>query len=170
MSANEGATAAAGSPLPAFQGRTADGKTLGREALLGHPAVVYFYPKAGSLGCSLESREFARLHEKFAAAGARIVGISVDPADAQQRFQENCHLPFDLVADQDGAICRAFGVLGALRMASRTTFVVDARGTIVQVIRTWRPGKHAEAALAGVLASTTTAPGTATRPPETDPP
>jgi thioredoxin-dependent peroxiredoxin len=160
---------AVGGPLPPFEGTTARGTAVSREALLGHPAIVYFYPKAGSPGCSMESREFARLHEQFASAGARVVGVSVDPPDAQQRFQESCQLPFDLVADANAAISRRFGVLGALRLARRTTFVVDAEGTVVRVIRSWRPREHARAALAAVLASTPAPPagpaGAAARPP-----
>jgi len=137
----------AGEPLPDFSGRTSSGATVSRRDLLGHPAVLFFYPKAGSPGCSIESREFARLHEQFAAAGVRVVGISVDSLSAQARFRETCELPFELVGDAEGEIGRRFGVLGALGMARRTTFLVDAEGRIVEVIRTWRPRRHAEAAL-----------------------
>ena len=67
--------------------------------------------------------------------------------DAQQRFRESCGLPFDLVSDSDGSISLRFGVLGSLRLARRTTFVVGPSGTVVEVIRTWRPRQHAEIAL-----------------------
>jgi thioredoxin-dependent peroxiredoxin len=136
-----------GDALPEFAGTTDSGGSVSRSDLLGRPAVVFFYPKAGSPGCSIESREFARRHGDFAAAGATIVGVSVDPAEAQQRFRESCGLPFRLLADADGTISRRFGVLGALRLARRTTFVIAPDGSIVDVIRTWRPGRHAELAL-----------------------
>lgn len=136
-----------GDTLPDFTGSTDSGGLVSRTELLGHPAVVFFYPKAGSPGCSIESREFARRHGDFASAGVTILGVSVDPAEAQQRFRESCGLPFDLVADADGTISRRFGVLGALRLARRTTFVIAPDGSIVDVIRTWRPGRHAELAL-----------------------
>lgn len=137
----------AGDPLPEFVGTTESGRTLSRGDLAGHPSVLFFYPKAGSPGCSMESREFARLHAQFTSSGATVVGISVDPREAQQKFRQGCGLPFDLVADADGTISRGFGVLGALRLARRTTFVVGADGAIVEVIRTWRPRRHAELAL-----------------------
>jgi len=136
-----------GDGLPEFAGTTDTGRSISRSDLLGRPAVVFFYPKAGSAGCSIESREFARRHDEFVSAGATIVGVSVDPVEAQQRFRAGCGLPFDLVADADGTIARRFGVLGALRLARRTTFVVAPDGAIVDVIRTWRPGRHAELAL-----------------------
>lgn len=142
----------AGDPLPDFSGTTASGRQLSRSDLTGKAAVVFFYPKAGSPGCSVESREFARLHPAFAAAGAVVVGVSVDPPDAQRRFRDDCGLPFDLVADTEGRVSRLFGVLGALRMARRTTFVIDSRGSIVDVIRTWRPRQHADRALDRVRA------------------
>jgi len=136
-----------GDAVPEFSGTTATGQPLVRSDLLGRPVVVFFYPKAGSAGCSIESREFARRHADFTAAGAKVVGISVDPVEAQQKFRESCDLPFDLVADADGTISRRFGVLGALHLARRTTFVVGPDGSIVEVIRVWRPGRHAELAL-----------------------
>lgn len=141
-----------GEPLPEFSGTTASGATIARRDLLGRPTVLYFYPKAGSPGCSLESREFARLHGEFRAAGATVVGISVDSQKAQRGFQEHCGLPFDLIADDDGEISRRFGVLGRLGLARRTTFLVSAQGTVEGVIRTWRPGRHAGATLDRVLA------------------
>jgi peroxiredoxin Q/BCP len=146
-----------GDLLPDFAGTTASGATISRSDLRGRPAVLFFYPRAGSPGCSLESREFARLHARFEAAGIRVVGISVDSQEAQQRFRDDCHLPFDLLADQGREISRRFGVLGALGMARRTTFLVDSDGKVLEVIRTWRPGRHAENALERL---------TAERPPE----
>jgi thioredoxin-dependent peroxiredoxin len=136
-----------GDPLPEFEGRTASGGRLGRTDLLGRPSVVFFYPKAGSPGCSVESREFARHHPEFVASGVRVVGISVDRPEAQQRFREACDLPFDLVADSAREISKKFGVLGTFGLARRTTFVAGPDGTILRVIRTWRPGPHVTGAL-----------------------
>jgi len=147
LTEKEPSTPAPGDPLPDFAGTTASGATISLSDLRGRPAVLFFYPKAGSPGCSLESREFARLHARFEAAGIRVVGISVDSREAQQRFRDDCHLPFDLVADSGGEISRRFGVLGVLGLARRTTFLVGPDGKVLEVIRTWRPGRHAEDAL-----------------------
>jgi len=142
----------AGDPVPEFSGTTASGSPLSRGDLAGRPAVLFFYPRAGSPGCSIESREFARLHDRFVAAGVRVVGISVDPPESQQRFRDSCGLPFDLIADTGREISRRFGVLGGLGMARRTTFLVGPDGRVLHVIRTWRPRRHAEDALARLTA------------------
>jgi thioredoxin-dependent peroxiredoxin len=142
-----------GEPLPEFSGPTGSGGTVRRSDLLGHAAVIFFYPKASSPGCTLEAREFARLHRDFEAAGARVVGVSVDTVEAEHGFREQCDLPFDLVADPDRRISRSFGVLGLLRLARRTTFVVAPDGAIRAVVRTWRPKAHAERALELVRAA-----------------
>jgi thioredoxin-dependent peroxiredoxin len=142
-----------GEPVPEFVSRTSTGKELSRADLLRGPAVVYFYPKAGSPGCSLESRDFARLHDRFVAAGVRVVGVSVDPPEAQRKFRDHCELPFDLVADESREVSRRFGVLGRLGVARRTTFLINADGRVLDVIRTWRPGRHASQVLERVLAA-----------------
>ena len=136
-----------GEPVPEFAGETDSGGAISRTDLLGHPSVVFFYPKAGSMGCSIESREFARLFDEFRAAGVKVVGVSVDRAEAQREFRQGCALPFELVADHDGKISARFGVLGRLGLARRTTFVIGADGRVVKVLRTWRPGGHARPAL-----------------------
>lgn len=141
-----------GDPVPEFSGHTAAGRTFARADLLGHRTVLFFYPKASSAGCTLEAREFARLQGEFQAVGATIVGVSVDPIEAEQRFRDHCELPFDLVADDDRSISRRFGVLGALRVARRTTFVVGPDGTVAAVVRTWRPNAHPASALASLRA------------------
>jgi len=149
-----------GDRLPDFEGTTAGGGRICRDDLTGRPAVLFFYPKAGTVGCSIESREFARRHDEFVASGIRVVGISVDSTDDQQRFREECHLPFDLVADEDRTISRRFGVLGAAGVARRRTFVVDGRGRVVGVVRSWRPKRHVEGALSALLKAPDTAAGT----------
>jgi thioredoxin-dependent peroxiredoxin len=136
-----------GDPLPEFSGTTESGTPLSRSDLLGRPTVLFFYPKAGSPGCTLETREFARRSAEFVGAGVRVVGVSVDRPEAQQRFRDQCQLPFPLLADADGSISRRFGVLGALGVARRTTFLLGADGHVLEVVRSWRPRRHVEVAL-----------------------
>jgi len=144
----EAAALRAGSRLPAFSGATDDGRPVTDVELRGHPAVLYFYPKASSLGCTLEAREFARHHTELAAAGVRVVGISIDTPGAQARFRSECGLPFDLVADAGGEVSQRFGVRGRLGLARRTTFLVDPEGTVLEVVRSWRPLVHVRRTLA----------------------
>ncbi len=137
----------AGEAVPEFAAATATGTPFARSELLGKTTVLYFYPKANSLGCSMEAREFAKHVPEFEALGASIVGVSVDTAGDQQKFQETCSLPFPLVADADRSVSRAFGVLGMLGVAKRVTFVVGPDGKVLDVIDSWRPGVHTRAAL-----------------------
>lgn len=137
----------AGEVVPEFSGRTTSGSTITRTDLLGQPSVLFFYPKAGSPGCSREAREFARRFSEFQALGVKVVGISVDRPDAQERFKIGCALPFDLIADATGEIARSFGVLGPLGLARRVTFLMGANGRVLRVVRAWRPRRHAAAAL-----------------------
>lgn len=137
-----------GGRVPEFSGTTDDGRTVTDAELRGRPAVLYFYPKASSVGCTLEAREFARHHAEFVAAGVRVIGVSIDAPADQSRFRTECSLPFDLLADASGEISRRFGVLGRLGMARRTTFLLDADGKVVEVVRSWRPALHVRRALA----------------------
>ncbi len=137
-----------GDPIPEFRAVTAGGRPFGRDDLLGHRTVLFFYPKANSLGCSLEARAFAQHREALARAGWTVVGVSVDPPDAQARFQQQCELPFELLSDPDGSVSRAFGVLGRLGRASRTTFWLRPDGQVASVLHSWRPRRHVVEALA----------------------
>lgn len=153
-----------GEPVPEFSGTTVTGRTVDRSSLLGHPTILYFYPKANSPGCSTEAREFARHHAEFEAAGIRVVGVSVDSPEAQRRFRAGCQLPFELVADVDGELSRRFGVLGRLGLARRTTFLIGPTGTVTEVVRTWRPREHVRVALERLVGSPPPPPSAA-RPP-----
>ncbi len=102
----------------------------GREVRLGElyregPVLVYFYPKADTPGCTAEAcslrDEFAALSER----GVRVVGVSADGPSAQRRFKEKYRLPFALLADEDRAVARAFGVRLILGMPHRQSFLIN---------------------------------------------
>jgi peroxiredoxin Q/BCP len=90
--------------------------------------LVYFYPKAGTSGCTAEACSLRDSYDKLQAQGLQIIGVSRDGADAQKHFQEQYTLPFTLVADADGKVAEAFGVPmmmhGILPLASRQSFIV----------------------------------------------
>jgi len=90
--------------------------------------LVYFYPKAGTSGCTAEACSLRDSYDTLKARGLQIIGVSRDRADAQKHFQEQYKLPFTLVADTDGKVAEAFGVPmmmgGVLPLASRQSFIV----------------------------------------------
>lgn len=130
------------SRAPPFHGERDDGSPFDSSALAGHPYVLFFYPKANSLGCSREARGFAEIAPQLGRVGVRLVGVSVDSARAQRSFVERCRLPFPLVADTDRAIARAYGVLGRWGVARRVTFLVGPDGTVLETVRSAFPGEH----------------------------
>ena len=137
---------APGDVAPEFEADAQDGTRLRLSQFRGSPLVLYFYPKASSLGCTRESVSFAQLHDEFQAKGVRIVGISVDDVEQQKRFAENCHLPFPLLSDANREIARSYGALGAFGLAKRVTFLIDADGRISDVVDSFLPGPHSERA------------------------
>lgn len=131
-----------GAPAPRFKGTDQHGSRWSSDGLAGRPYVVYFYPKAGSLGCTLETQGFARLAGPLSSLGISLLGVSIDPVSAQARFAEKCEVAFPLVADEDGEVARKFGVLGAFRHARRVTFFVGADGKVTEVVRSALPAVH----------------------------
>jgi thioredoxin-dependent peroxiredoxin len=90
--------------------------------------LVYFYPKAGTSGCTAEACSLRDAYEELHARGLQIIGVSRDGAEAQKRFHEENKLPFILVADADGKVAQAFGVPtmmgGLLPVSERQSFIV----------------------------------------------
>jgi thioredoxin-dependent peroxiredoxin len=122
----------------------------------GRWLVLYFYPKDNTPGCTTEGRDFSALHGEFGASGAEILGVSRDSLRTHQNFGAKHGFAFDLVADSDETLCRAFGVIKEKSMygrkvmgIERSTFLIDPDGVIREA---WRPVKVRDHA-AGVLAS-----------------
>jgi thioredoxin-dependent peroxiredoxin len=136
----------AGDLAPDFAASNQDGTEVRLSGLRGAPVVLYFYPKAGTAGCTRESVAFAKLHGAFQSKGVRIIGISVDDVERQKRFSEDCRLPFPLLSDTSREIARAYGALGAFGHAKRVTFLIDGNGRIAEVIDAFLPGQHVERA------------------------
>jgi peroxiredoxin Q/BCP len=124
---------AAGSPAPDFECDSSTGRVHLRD-LRGSPVVLYFYPEADTPGCTVESKKFRDLMPKFEAKGVRILGISTDAVPKQQAFAEKFDLPFPLIADVSTKITELYGVLGSGGDARRTTFLIDPKGIVVEVV------------------------------------
>jgi peroxiredoxin Q/BCP len=104
--------------------------------------VLYFYPKDNTPGCTTETLQFRDLQREFQKAGASIYGISRDSLKSHESFKAKLKLPFELLADEDEAVCQQFGVIKMKNMygrqvrgIERSTFVLDAGR---KVCREWR--------------------------------
>lgn len=143
--------------LPDVTVTLADGTPLALPSLAGAPAVVYFYPKADTPGCTREAQDFSTLADAFAAAGATVVGVSKDPPARLAKFAGKHGLTVRLASDESGAASEAFGVWGEKQLYGRTymgleraTFLFDADGRLVREWRKVRVPGHADAVLAAV--------------------
>ncbi len=86
--------------------------------------LVYFYPKAGTPGCTAEACSLRDSFQGLKARGLQIVGVSGDKPDAQKKFRDQYSLPFTLLADPDSQIAKAFGVPTILGFPKRQSFLV----------------------------------------------
>ncbi|MFN3286487.1 MAG: peroxiredoxin [bacterium] len=108
--------------------------------------VLFFYPKAGSPGCSLQARRYGALKEEFGRLGATAVGISPDPAPAQCAFAERTGVV--MVPDPEAALAQAYGVRRFLGILSRDTILVDRNGRVERIWRRVNPLRDADRVLA----------------------
>ncbi|MGJ8662665.1 MAG: peroxiredoxin [Marinicella sp.] len=122
-----------------------DGKLISLSDWIKDKAVLYFYPRANTPGCSVESQDFSKQYEAFKALGCEVLGVSMDGLKKQQNFKKKFSMPFELVADIDEVLCTAMAVIKEKKMYGKTfmgiersTFVVDAAG---EVLLSWRQVK-----------------------------
>ncbi|MFD1694117.1 peroxiredoxin [Roseibium aestuarii] len=146
---------AEGSPLPPFNLETDGGGRIATADLAGTPAVIYFYPKDDTPGCTKEAIAFTDLAGEFESLGVRIIGISPDNAAKHDKFIAKHGLRLTLAADPDNAASEAFGVWVEKSMygktymgVERSTFLVDGSGNIARIWRKVKVAGHAEEVLA----------------------
>ncbi len=113
------------------------------------PVVVFFYPKASTPICTAQSCAFRDLSEDFAAAGATVVGVSNDNAEAQTKFDENNNLGLRLLCDNKGAIASKFGLNRKMGLPpKRSTVIIGENMEILDIFKSEREGTgHAKWAL-----------------------
>ena len=146
-----------GDPAPEIRLQDDAGKPFDLSTLRGKTVVLYFYPKADTSGCTLESKEFSESAKQFAARGAVIVGVSPDKVDAQCKFKAKYGFPFPLLADTDHAVAEAYGVWKEKSMygrkymgIERSTFLIGKDGKIRKVFSKVKPAGHAQEVLAAL--------------------
>jgi peroxiredoxin Q/BCP len=133
---------AAGATAPAFTLPSQDNTPISLAEYKGKWVVLYFYPKDFTGGCTLEAHNFQRDLEKFKAANAVVLGVSLDTTDSHKGFCTKESLTFKLLADPGHKVVDAYGVPmktfqspnGPVTIATRQTFLIDPSGKIV---KTW---------------------------------
>lgn len=148
-----------GDPAPDFSLPATGGETLSLAGLKGRKAVLYFYPKDDTSGCTLEAQAFNGLRQSFAEADTAVIGISPDPMKSHDKFREKYGLDFPLASDETKAMLEAYGVWVEKSMygrkymgVERTTFLIDRDGTIAKMWQKVKVPGHADAVLAAAQA------------------
>jgi peroxiredoxin Q/BCP len=125
-----------GDLIPDFEAENHNGERMSFSAQnLVRPAVIYFYPKDDTPGCTAEACAFRDAFADFTDAGVDVIGISSDSVDKHKAFREKYRLPFTLLADTTHAIRKAFGVPTNLfgLLPGRVTYVVNQKGEVIMV-------------------------------------
>ena len=128
-----------GQAAPDFTLRDQDNNEWTLSAHRGRNVVLVFYPLDFSATCTTELTELASVADRYDAANAEVVGISVDSRHAHAAFKKAAGLRATLLADfhPKGAIAQSYGVfLDALGFADRATFVIDRDGILRHMVRT----------------------------------
>lgn len=142
-----------GAAVPDLTTVDQDGKTvdLGK-ALAAGTALVYFYPKADTPGCTKQACNLRDEFEAVTQAGITVYGVSADTVEAQKAFKDKYNLPFTLLADKDGAVIKAFGVPSKLgKFASRQSFLVKDGKVVWRDLKA-KPDSQAQDAIAAAKA------------------
>ena len=133
-----------GTVAPAITAKDQDGAAVNfADVYSKGTTLVYFYPKAGTAGCTAQAcslrDSFADLNQK----GLQIIGVSEDTVDSQKKFKEEHKLPFTLIADSDGRVAEAFGVPITMGLARRQSFIVR-EGKIAWISPQAKTKEHAQ--------------------------
>ena len=124
-----------GDTAPTFSAPSGDGRTVSLSDFRGSSdLVLYFYPRDNTPGCTREARAFRDAAAEIRSRGAEVVGVSTNSEESHRRFTANQELNFPLLADTDGSVAAAYGVLKPNgRTAERATFLIDRSGIVRRV-------------------------------------
>ncbi len=146
-----------GDPAPLFTSQTNGSGSVALGELKGKNVILYFYPKDDTPGCTKEACAFRDHFGAFKKKGAIVLGVSVDPVKAHDKFVEKFKLPFPLLADVDKKIVEAYGVWGQKTFMGRkymgihrVTFLIGPDGKIKKIWPKVKPEEHAAEVLAAL--------------------
>lgn len=146
-----------GKRAPDFRLADADGKPVTLAQFRGRPVVLYFYPKDDTSGCTKEACAFRDRSAEFARHDAVVLGVSPDGSASHARFRDKYGLGFPLLADPDHEVAETYGawrekiLYGKKSIGiQRSTYLIDAEGTVREVWRKVSVDGHDEAVLAAL--------------------
>ena len=147
----------AGRKAPDFKLASSDGGDVRLKDLRGQPVVLYFYPRDDTPGCTREACAFQENLAKLKRRGVTVLGVSPDSVESHRKFRDKFKLRFPLLADGDRQVAMKYGAWGEKVMYGkkvtgmiRSTFVIDAEGTVRKVFPKVKVDGHVEKVLAAL--------------------
>jgi peroxiredoxin Q/BCP len=126
-----------GDKAPVFSLQDQQGNTVKLSDFKRQKLLIYFYPKANTPGCTVQSCSVRDARRDFAKKGVAVIGVSPDKPAAQQKFDDKYELSFPLLADTEHAMAECYGVWGEKSMYGRkyfgiirSSFLIDEKGKI----------------------------------------
>jgi len=136
---------------PAINGKNQNGESLTLDQFKGKKLILYFYPKDNTPGCTAESCNLRDEYEMLLDKGFEVVGVSPDNEASHQKFITKHSLPFNLIADTDKTILKAYGAWGQKKLYGReyegvlrTTYIINENGIIEKVFKKVKTKEHVE--------------------------
>ena len=138
-----------GDKAPEFVALDEFSQSISLTDFLGKKVILYFYPKDMTPGCTAESCNLGENYSLLQEKGFVVLGVSPDSSKSHQKFIGKYNLPFSLIADEDKAVIKAFGVWGPKKFMGkeyegvhRTTFIIDEDGIIEKVFTKVKTKDH----------------------------
>jgi thioredoxin-dependent peroxiredoxin len=144
---------AVGTAAPTFSLPSEDGTQVNLQDFRGKWVVLYFYPKDGTPGCTIEAHNFQRDQPQYAQRNAVVLGVSVDTTDSHKEFCSKQGLTFKLLADTEHKVVKEYGSTmnySGMEIAARNTFIIDPQGKIERTYTSVEPNKHSQEVLAAL--------------------
>jgi len=143
---------AVGATVPDLTGVDQHGYVQRLRQNVGHPTLVYFYPKDGTPGCTKEACAFRDVWRRFEQSDVRLLGVSRDDQASHEKFAREHTIPFPLIADSDANWAAGFGVHEHNGRDARVSFLFDITGHLSKVYPNVDPGVHANQVLSDITA------------------
>jgi peroxiredoxin Q/BCP len=143
-----------GKVVPDLEVAATGGKRLRLGDLKGKHLVLYFYPRDHTPGCTSEGQDFRDHYAELKRLKAEVLGVSRDSLASHEKFKTRHKFPFELIADEDEKLCKAFDVIRPKTLygrkflgVERSTFLVDKRGVLRREFRGVKVAGHAQEVL-----------------------
>ena len=136
-----------GEPAPGFELTDQNNKSHALKDYRNSWLVLYFYPKDDTPGCTTEACNFRDDYLHYKKMGVTVLGVSIDNNQSHAEFAEKYHLPFPLLADNQGQVAKqynAFFSMGPLKFAKRHSFIIDPQGKVAKIYRKVNPETHSQ--------------------------